>query len=57
LEFDTPPTLPYRAGQAAKREGRKEEKLEIARSFKNLVIPAQQIAQGTGLSHEEIAKL
>ena len=41
----------------AKRDGRQEEKLEIAGNFKKLGIPVSQIAQATGLSAKEIAKL
>jgi predicted transposase/invertase (TIGR01784 family) len=45
----------------AKREGRLEGRLEgqreIARNFKKLGIPVEQIAQGTGLSVEDITKL
>jgi predicted transposase YdaD len=34
-----------------------QAKREIARNFKQLGIPVEQIAQGTGLSIEDIAKL
>jgi predicted transposase/invertase (TIGR01784 family) len=39
------------------KEGREEEKLEIALNFKNLGIPVGQIAQATGLSPEKITTL
>jgi predicted transposase/invertase (TIGR01784 family) len=38
-------------------EGKAESALEIARKFKALGLPPEQIATGTGLSPEEIAKL
>ncbi|MDR1351636.1 MAG: hypothetical protein LBK05_00010, partial [Treponema sp.] len=41
----------------AKREGRQEERRAIAQNLKQLGIPVEQIAQGTGLSIEDIAKL
>jgi predicted transposase/invertase (TIGR01784 family) len=41
----------------AKREGRREKTIEIARSLKAMGIPAPQITQATGLSAEDIAKL
>jgi predicted transposase/invertase (TIGR01784 family) len=41
----------------AMREGRQEEKLEIAGKLKNRGLPSDQIADVTGLSVEEIAKL
>lgn len=40
-----------------KVEGRKEEQLEIAKSFKKLGVDVATIAHGTGLSVEEIEKL
>ncbi|MDR2029487.1 MAG: Rpn family recombination-promoting nuclease/putative transposase [Treponema sp.] len=43
--------------QKGRREGRLEEKQEIARNFKELGIPLEQIARGTGLSVEDIAQL
>ncbi|MDR2136043.1 MAG: Rpn family recombination-promoting nuclease/putative transposase [Treponema sp.] len=39
------------------QKGRLEGKLEIALSFKKLGVPVEQIAQGTGLSIEEIKRL
>jgi predicted transposase/invertase (TIGR01784 family) len=45
------------ARQEGRREGRREEKHEIARSLKRIGVPVDQIAQGTGLSVEEIAGL
>jgi predicted transposase/invertase (TIGR01784 family) len=39
------------------REGRQEGKEEIARNFKRIGIPVEQIARGTGLSVEEITNL
>jgi predicted transposase/invertase (TIGR01784 family) len=41
----------------AKREERRKRDREIARNFKKLGISVDQIAQGTGLSVEDIAKL
>jgi predicted transposase/invertase (TIGR01784 family) len=41
----------------AKRETRRETRREIARNLKNIGIPVEQIAQGTGLSAEDIAEL
>jgi predicted transposase/invertase (TIGR01784 family) len=41
----------------AEREGRRKNTAEIARNLKALGIPIEQIAQGTGLSAEDIAKL
>jgi predicted transposase/invertase (TIGR01784 family) len=38
-------------------EAKREERREIARNFKQLGIPVEQIAHGTGLSPEDIAKL
>jgi predicted transposase/invertase (TIGR01784 family) len=43
--------------EEGRQEGREEghrEKLEIARKFKNLGIPVEQVALVTGLSPEEI---
>jgi predicted transposase/invertase (TIGR01784 family) len=40
-----------------RRKGGKERAIEIARNFKSLGIPLDQIALGTGLSPEEIAAL
>jgi predicted transposase/invertase (TIGR01784 family) len=40
-----------------RREGRREMDREIARNLKAMGIPLPQIAQGTGLSSDEIAKL
>jgi predicted transposase/invertase (TIGR01784 family) len=37
--------------------GEAKSRMEIARNFKKMGIPAEQIARGTGLSVEEIAKL
>jgi predicted transposase/invertase (TIGR01784 family) len=51
----------YSRIQGALREGRleglDEGRREVARSFKRMGIPVEQIAQGTGLSSEDIAKL
>jgi predicted transposase/invertase (TIGR01784 family) len=55
-ELDTQSKL-VQAKREGRQEGQRNKALEIARSLKNLGIPAQQIAQGTGLSPEEIAKL
>jgi predicted transposase/invertase (TIGR01784 family) len=41
----------------AKREGRKEERREIARNLKKINIPFEQIAQATGLSVKEVELL
>ncbi|MDR2760164.1 MAG: Rpn family recombination-promoting nuclease/putative transposase [Spirochaetaceae bacterium] len=41
----------------AKQEGRQEEKIEIARNFKKIGVSIEQIAQGTGISVEELEKL
>jgi predicted transposase/invertase (TIGR01784 family) len=41
----------------AKREERRKNTAEIARNLKKLGISVEQIAQGTGLSVEDIAKL
>jgi predicted transposase/invertase (TIGR01784 family) len=41
----------------AKREGRQEEKLEIARNFKAFGAPIEQIAQATGLTEQQINEL
>jgi predicted transposase/invertase (TIGR01784 family) len=41
----------------AKREGKKEEKLEIARNFKTLGAPIGQIVQATGLTEKQINEL
>ena len=38
-------------------EGRKEEKLDIARNLKGMGLSISQIAEGTGLSEEIIAGL
>jgi predicted transposase/invertase (TIGR01784 family) len=40
-----------------RQEGKREGQLEIARNLKRIGVPVEQIAQGTGLSPEEIAKL
>jgi predicted transposase/invertase (TIGR01784 family) len=45
------------AKQEGRREGQQEKTVEIARNFKKLGIPVEQIIQGTGLSVEDIAKL
>jgi predicted transposase/invertase (TIGR01784 family) len=47
----------YSRIQGALRKGRQERDREIARNFKNLGIPLEQIAQATGLSADEIAAL
>jgi predicted transposase/invertase (TIGR01784 family) len=39
------------------QKGKQEEKLEIARNFKTLGIPIEQIAQGTGLTEQQINEL
>jgi predicted transposase/invertase (TIGR01784 family) len=41
----------------AKREGKREEKFEIARRMKNRNAPAKQIAEDTGLSLKQIEEL
>jgi predicted transposase/invertase (TIGR01784 family) len=41
----------------AKRQGRQERDREIARNFKKLGIPVEQIAQGTGLTEQQINEL
>jgi predicted transposase/invertase (TIGR01784 family) len=41
----------------ARREGKREGIQEIARNFKKIGVPLEQIAQGTGLSVEDIARL
>ncbi len=38
-------------------KGREEEKIETARRFKNLGVPAETISTATGLSTEAIAAL
>jgi predicted transposase/invertase (TIGR01784 family) len=38
-------------------QGREEEKIETARRFKNLGVPAETISTATGLSTEAIAAL
>jgi predicted transposase/invertase (TIGR01784 family) len=40
-----------------KREGEQKKAREVARNFKKMGMPLEQIAQGTGLSPEDIAKL
>jgi predicted transposase/invertase (TIGR01784 family) len=45
------------ARQDGERKGERKGKLEVARNFKKIGIPVEQIAQGTGLSVDEIAKL
>jgi predicted transposase/invertase (TIGR01784 family) len=45
------------ARREGRQEGRKEEKREIARNLKGIGVSVDQIAQGTGLSVEEIATL
>jgi predicted transposase/invertase (TIGR01784 family) len=50
--------IDYKFGiQGARQDGRQEERQEIARNLKAIGIPVEQIAQGTGLSVDEIAKL
>jgi hypothetical protein len=51
------PTGGKGAMDGARQDGRQEERLEVARNFKRMGIPIPQIAQGTGLSIEDIAKL
>jgi predicted transposase/invertase (TIGR01784 family) len=41
----------------SQNHARREEKLEIARNFKNMGVPVEQIALGTGLSIEEIGRI
>ncbi|MEO6979579.1 MAG: PD-(D/E)XK nuclease family transposase, partial [Mucilaginibacter sp.] len=41
----------------AREEARLEEAREIARTFKSMGLPLEDIAKGTGLSIEEIEKL
>jgi predicted transposase/invertase (TIGR01784 family) len=45
------------ARREGERKGKLEGQLEIARNFKKMGIPVEQIAQGTGFSIEEIVKL
>jgi predicted transposase/invertase (TIGR01784 family) len=45
------------ARREGRQEGKQEEKLEIARNMKKRGRPIDQIAEDTGLSIEEIAKL
>jgi predicted transposase/invertase (TIGR01784 family) len=45
------------AREEGRLEGRLEGQREIARNLKKLDIPVEQIAQGTGLSIEDITKL
>jgi predicted transposase/invertase (TIGR01784 family) len=40
-----------------RQEGELKGRLEVARTFKSMGIPVEHIAQGTGLSSEDIAKL
>jgi predicted transposase/invertase (TIGR01784 family) len=51
-ELDTQSRVAY-----ARKEGRKEGILEIAMKMKSRNIPLGQIADYTGLSYDEIAKL
>ncbi|MDR1899444.1 MAG: hypothetical protein LBQ55_05495 [Treponema sp.] len=41
----------------AKREGKLEEKREVAKNLKNMGVSQKQIQTATGLSPDEIAKL
>jgi predicted transposase/invertase (TIGR01784 family) len=41
----------------ARKEGKEEEKVEIARNLKAIGIAIEKIAQGTGLTEEQIKKL
>jgi predicted transposase/invertase (TIGR01784 family) len=41
----------------AREEGEQNKAIEVARNFKKMGISIEQIAQGTGLSVEDIAKL
>jgi predicted transposase/invertase (TIGR01784 family) len=43
--------------QKGRREGEQKKAQEVARNFKRMGMPLEQIAQGTGLSPEDIAKL
>jgi predicted transposase/invertase (TIGR01784 family) len=47
----------YSRIQGARREGLDEGRREVARNLKRMGIPVEHIAQGTGLSSEDIAKL
>jgi predicted transposase/invertase (TIGR01784 family) len=47
----------YARIQGARLEGKLEGKLEVAQNLKKIGIPVEQIAQGTGLSLEDIANL
>jgi predicted transposase/invertase (TIGR01784 family) len=47
----------YSRIQGALREGEQKGRLEVALKLKRMGIPVGQIAQGTGLSPEDIAKL
>jgi predicted transposase/invertase (TIGR01784 family) len=43
--------------QEGMRKGIREEKIEIARNLKTIGVQAEKIAEATGLSADEIAKL
>ena len=47
----------YHAKQEGRQEGISERNLEIARSLSKLGIPAEQIAQATGLTLDELSQL
>jgi predicted transposase/invertase (TIGR01784 family) len=50
--------IDYKFGiQGARQDGRQERDREIARNLKKMSLPVGQIAQATGLSVDEIAKL
>jgi predicted transposase/invertase (TIGR01784 family) len=47
----------YARVQGARQDGEQNKAIEIARNLKKIGIPVEQIAQGTGLSVEDIANL
>jgi predicted transposase/invertase (TIGR01784 family) len=51
-QMDTQSKIGY-----ARREGRKEGRLETARKLKAMGLPIKQIVQGTGLTEEQIGEL
>jgi predicted transposase/invertase (TIGR01784 family) len=55
-ELDTQSRL-VEAKREAKREERRKRDREIARNFKKLGISVEQIAQGTGLTEQQINEL
>ena len=46
-----------RAREEGMEKGMEKGRQEVARNFKRLGMPVEQIARGTGLSPEDIAKL